>query len=390
MPEATLTSGEPRRLQDPKQVSPDIQEWEEALYRRIVSHDLTPEVIERIRTPPAVYPGVRQVLAVHWHSEHVPMEHVRARIDAMFPDRDEELIIPTNHNVITSYDGHYAGVEVDCYSKPFRRKVQLLIHFEASRLEGDRADAFRSMLAHTFSYRRSQLADFFESLLAEEMAERRARVADHTGIDEDVVRFVQIQTRKLREMLQRNERETPAEAVRNKLLRWYFDGLAQRWSPHLIHQCQAFIREVKKVVKKHFNPEYFYETDAVIEEVRALGGCIIIPHPEQFWPILLSGYDVDGYEVWNPQSRAFTDFLIGVVHRQNRDPAHRGRPLLCTMGDDCHLGEKTKDTDLQDVEKAKREVGVQPWDNMVIRKSLMLRGMDKSYVIREYKARLAS
>ncbi len=45
---------------------------------------------------------------------------------------------------------------------------------------------------------------------------------------------------------------------------------------------------------------------------------MVIPHPEQFWPILLADYDVDGYEVWNPQSREYTDFLIRALDNQNK------------------------------------------------------------------------
>jgi hypothetical protein len=119
-------------------------------------------------------------------------------------------------------------------------------------------------------------------------------------------------------------------------------------------------------------------------------GCgIVIPHPEQFWPILLADYDVDGYEVWNPQSREYTEFLINVLNRQNRALPADKRRLMVFMGDDTHLGEKAKAPELQKPDKASREVGVQPaWHDLAIRKSLIVADMDRPKVIEEYRARL--
>ena len=143
------------------------------------------------------------------------------------------------------------------------------------------------------------------------------------------------------------------------------------------------------MVKRNFALDYFYRTEEVIEEVRALGGCIVIPHPEQFWPVLLDDLDIDGIEVWNPQSFEYTEFLIDVVARLNRERGRSDRPILVTMGDDCHMGEKVKDPRHQDVIKASREIGVQPpWDDLNIRKSLIVSRADRSNLIREYRARL--
>ena len=149
------------------------------------------------------------------------------------------------------------------------------------------------------------------------------------------------------------------------------------------------IKAVKQIVKRDFSPKYFYRASEVIEEARFLGGGVVIPHPEQFWPILLADYDVDGYEVWNPQSQEYTEFLITVLHRQNRQRGRQERPLLVFMGDDTHLGEKTKDPKLQDRVKVSREVGLQEaWDDPLIRKQVMLAGMDRQRVISEYQERL--
>ena len=115
----------------------------------------------------------------------------------------------------------------------------------------------------------------------------------------------------------------------------------------------------------------------------------MIPHPEQFWPILLENYDVDGIEVWNPQSYEYTRFLIDVVNRENRTFRRRQRPLLITMGDDCHLGEKIKDPRYQDAAKAGREIGWQPpWEDLAIAKRLIAANCCRERVIQDYRDRL--
>ena len=148
------------------------------------------------------------------------------------------------------------------------------------------------------------------------------------------------------------------------------------------------MRAVKYKVKEGFPLTYFYRTSEVIEEARSLGAGIVIPHPEQFWPILLADYDVDGYEVWNPQSQEYTEFLITVLNRRNKQ-VNNSRPLLVFMGDDTHLSEKVKEPAIRDREKACREIGLQPaWEDMQIRKQLLKAGMDRPRIIQEYTARL--
>jgi hypothetical protein len=59
------------------------------------------------------------------------------------------------------------------------------------------------------------------------------------------------------------------------------------------------------------------------------------------------------------------------------------------MGDDTHMGEKVKATAEQNPEKARREIGFQPaWDDLEISKRLILSGMSREIVIREYRERL--
>lgn len=367
----------------------ELTDWDVQTYHGLISEDLSPAQGQRIVEPQQVYPRQDAVLAVHWHPETVPMELVRKRIDAMFPNRTEELIIPTQHNILTTYD-EFSGVEVDCHSRGFNRKVQLLLHFEQSRLE--RADVFKAMLKHTFQYRSRQLFEFIDTIIDPRFDDRFQQAVAKTGASDDLIQFVKHYTVRLKCLFEAHEAQTPPTAVKNKLLTQYFEALRDHHDERPVKQALALLKAVKAVVKANFNLEFFYSTSDVIAEVRSLGGGIVIPHPEQFWPILMADYDVDGYEVWNPQSREYTEFLINVVNRENKVRQAAGRrPILIFMGDDCHLGEKVKEPRHQDPEKSGREIGVQhAWDDLSIRKSLITAGVDRRKVIRAYRELLLS
>jgi len=359
-------------------------EADERVFAAITATTLTPEEEERIVTPGVVAPRQEYVLAVHWHPEHVPMPLAERRIAASFPHRSRELIIPTQHNEITTY-GEYSGVEVDCYSGGFNQKVQLLLHFENARLE--RAGVLKSMLAHTYRYRSSQLFEFLDVLSGRD-EERLAAVAAATGAAEETVRFARLHARKLQALLDLHHGELPPAALKNKLVRNFLDAMRPGFGDRLVARVQAFVQAVKLRVKEDFPLTYFYRASEVIEEARGLGAGVVIPHPEQFWPILLAEYDVDGYEVWNPQSQRYTDFLIDVLARKNRKAGPSARRLLIFMGDDTHLGEKLRPAEQNG--KPPREVGLQPaWDELAVRKKLLAAGMDRACVINEYRARLA-
>jgi hypothetical protein len=366
----------------------EVTEEDARIYRELVSTELSAEQIRMVEEPARTYERQTSVVAVHWHQEFVPLQHVRIRVQRLFPNRESELIIPTQHNVLSSWDG-YTGVEVDCYSAGFNRKVQLLIHFASDKIEG-RGDVFRNMLDHTFKYRTSQLVEFLDSILDPRFQDRVDEAAAETWTDEETVEFARAHAFRLKSMLERFHQTTPPEMFKNKLLRDYMDRWRVQYGDPLIDHVQVFFKALKMIVKRHFALDYFYRTEEVIEEVRALGGCVVIPHPEQFWPVLIDDLSIDGIEVWNPQSFEYTAFLIDVVNRKNATRSQSDRPILITMGDDCHLGEKVKDPALQEPGKAGREIGVQPpWEDLTIRKNLIIAKADRINLIREYKARLA-
>ena len=368
-----------------KEVSPEPTEEDEKLFLSVVSDEITSQEETRILTPDKCYPRQKDMLAVHWHPEHVPLPLIKKRIEIVFPDLESSLIIPTQHNCLMEY-GDFAGTEIDCYSRGFNQKVQLLLHFEKKRIEN--AQVLKGMLSHTFRYRSSQLFAFMDALTRPDEA-ILGLAASETGAGNDLIRFVCTTTKKIRSLLDKHYDRIPPQSIKNKVLKGYFDGLRTQYPDAWIDRVQIFLREVKKGVKEAFPLRYFYRTSEVIEEVRSLKGCIVIPHPEQFWPILLAGYDVDGYEVWNPQSRRYTEFLIDVVGNKNKALAPSKRKILIFMGDDTHMSAKLAIPSKQDAIKAKREIGVQPaWEDLSIKKKLILAHMDRNRVIREYTARL--
>jgi hypothetical protein len=361
-------------------------EREEEIFSSVVSVDLEPWQRDQIANPETTYPRQERVLATHWHPEFVPMELVSQRLERLFPNRTDELVIPTQHNELLSYDG-YAGVEVDCYARRFSQKVQLLLHFRMDKVV--EAGVLRSMLAHTYQYRSKQLWDFLHALTRPDDA-ILTTAARATGADPALISFVRSCVGRIERLIEVQGNDIPRDQFKNKLLRNFFDALRPYYGDNAIDRAQAFLKVVKEQVKLAFSPTYFYRASEVIEETRSLGGCVVVPHPEQYWPILLADYDVDGYEVWNPQSQRYTDFLVDVVTQANARRAS-GRGLLVFMGDDTHMGEKVKPIELQEPLKSCREIGVQPaWDDMELRKRLILAGMTKKDVIQEYRGRLTA
>ncbi|TBV79294.1 MAG: hypothetical protein EYX74_07330 [Desulfobulbaceae bacterium] len=365
----------------------EITAEDERRFWAIATTELTTAQQQLVSQPTQVFPHQESVLAVHWHPEFVPMELIRARITALYPKSHEELIIPTQHNRINAYDD-YCGVEVDCYSRGFQRKVQLLLHFHHDRLS--RTRVLQGALEHTFQYRTSQFFDLVRTF-TKPNTERLDQAARATGVDHDVISLVREQAAKLEILVERHYDNMHPDIIKNRLLRNFLGTLNGVYDRKTINRAHIFLSQVKNIVKAEFSPDYFYRTSEIIEEARGIGAGVVVPHPEEFWPILLAEYDVDGYEVWNPQSREYTDFLISVLVNKNRRRDRQQRPLLLFMGDDTHMSAKIRPPEEQKVSKGLREIGYQPpWDDLNLRKKLIMTQMDRLTLIQEYKARLAS
>jgi len=364
----------------------EITDWDKDVYELLVTTELTKEQETQIVTPPMILPYQKEVIGVHWHPEIIPFPLIEQRVANMFPNKQKELLIPTQHNELLDYKG-YSGVEIDCFSKEFNRKVQLLVHFKKERVKD--AGVFRSMLDHTFKYRASQFFELIDAIIEPKQEKILQEAIKKSATDKEVVEFTKNYTKKLKMMIDNNFNNTSTVSLKNKLLPNYIIMLKDFFDEKLIERSLLFIKSIKKIVKREFKLDFFYDTNEFIEEIKSLGGGIIIPHPEQFWPILLADYDVDGIEVWNPQSREFTKFLVDVVIKKNKNRKVCEKPLLLFMGDDTHLGEKLKKPEHQDKEKIEREIGYQPaWDELDIKKSLILGNFSRNTTIDDYKNRL--
>lgn len=364
----------------------ELSLFDEIIFKKITRIDLIPQEVDFMINPNVTFKDIRTVLAIHWHPENVPVEIAKKRIQNMYPSKSKELIIPTQHNRILSYDG-YSGLEMDCYAKEFNRKIQLLLHFKNQKLKN--AHILNEMVNHTFSYRTGQLLDFMDAIINPKRINLVIEAANETGADSETVKFVKKQVQKIKKLMDSHEFNIPAESLKNKLVANFIIALQDLYPFSLLNKSLVFLNSVKNKVKRDFNLDYFFRVQEVIEETRKIGGCIIVPHPEQFWPVLLAEYDIDGYEIWNPQSREYTEFIISIIIKNNTRLQSFSKPLLATMGDDTHLGEKLKDPEFRDPEKINREIGFQPaWFDKTIQGKLKSAGFSKEAFIDEYIARL--
>jgi len=376
-----------REIRRRELISPEVTSRDEQALIKITSTELSAAEKARILTPPITHRRQELIIALHWHPEFIPMDLIRERIGAMYPSRKEELIIPTQHNEFMTYDSLYSGVEIDCFSEEFNQKVQLLIHLRTERL--DSANVLKEMAGYTFKYRSLQLYAFMDAFTSpdENKIERAVRA---TGADDNIIAFTSRAVGKVRSMLEVMGEEIAPQMIKNKILRNFLDTYRKEFGDSFINRAQAFLQAVKREVKSDFPNHFFYRTREVIEEARSLGAGVIIPHPEQFWPILLAGYDVDGIEVWNPQSRRYTDFLISIIDQKNEAREKGARKLLLLMGDDTHMGEKIKEPGAQNMDKAAREVGLQEaWHEMEINKKLIMAKMTKADMLHAYRERIS-
>lgn len=372
-------------------------------FTKLTDIDVSPAQEERARTPHRIFPEQRSVFATHWHPENVPFHCLRDRLTAMYPAQEKSLIIPTEHNIIMEWD-NFAGVEVDCYDADLGLKVQLLLHFKAERVAlpknedeektqtGHSSHTLHTMLAETANYRGYQLLDLL-TLLEEKKPEVVNQAAKQSGANKKIINTVARSAAQLHSLvshyMETQTTKYSAHICKNKLIRNYLDS-TQPLPKELMPIAQRYVQAVKKNMKKSFDYSNLHPVHHIIEEARALGAGIVIPHPEIFWPVLLTDYDIDGIEIWNPCSNRYTTFLLDMIARKNAiRKAHRHKILLPFMGDDCHMAEKTRELALQDPEKAYREIGLQePWDSPEILTRLEAMNMTKESIMDMYTERL--
>ncbi|MFI3272612.1 MAG: hypothetical protein R3Y11_11020 [Pseudomonadota bacterium] len=386
---------------------PEPDEQDTALFQRLIDTTLTQEHVDELITPQYTYAEEKEFLAIHWHPQHVPLDLVKQRFDALFPNVAEadRLIIPTEHNVLHGW-GDYAGVEVDCADHKMKLKVQLLLHFKVDAVGcvreelGDtagedkgKAHTLRTMLDHTARYRTKQLRHLLETAANPEAPQhqhRLERAVRASSATPQIVDFVSAQAHKLLHLLGTEVDAPTTDERRSTLLRDTVEAQRATLGPLFTAQVHAYTKALRGRVKAEFPLDFFYTAQECIEEARALGAMVTIPHPEQFWPILLANYDADGVEVWNPQSKRHTDFLIATITETNRRRAKSGKrkPIIVTTGDDCHVGEMVQQL-VSDHQRPVRELGVQgAWSDDNTLEALHEAGISRQSIMRAVRERL--
>lgn len=390
MPESVPAGRDPQKLFrhfDRRAAENGLEELDVAIWDQLISTELSPEEIEKAGTPSIVSPGQTEVMALHFHPEWVPLNLIELRLARAFPHRENVLAIPTQHNRLLRL-GPWAGVEVDCYAPEYRRKIQLLLHGPAGRLL--QSSRLLAILDKTFNYRATQLSEIIHSLVEDCFEPRRQKAAAQTGATAAEVNLARFYAARLFKLM--SERPPSLEGqdqrLKNRLLTDYVAAQEARHSRPLAQAAVLFIKAVKKEVKRAFNCNHFHLAAEVIEEARGLGCGLIIPHPQLFWPVLLAGLDVDGWEIWNPSTPDFSPFLLEALHAQNqRRP--RAKKLLPFMGDDTHLSAKIKSLYCQDEGQENREIGWQPpWEAPEVSARMKSLGYSRAASINEYRHRL--
>jgi hypothetical protein len=309
---------------------------------------------------------------------------IETRLSRAFPAATDRLVIPTQHNRVTVM-GPWAGVEVDCFATSFGQKIQLLVHFNAAKMP--KAGVFLGMMDRTYRYRAHQLMEILEALTNPDDSLKQE--INNNGLDHQALDLTGFFACRLKELIQgRDILDTErSEMLKNRLLTDFMLARNQGLDPTLFGSSLSCANVVKSFVKHRLNYQRFNTAQEVIEEVRALGAGIVIPHPPQFWPALIDDLDADGWEVWNPSTPNHALFLIESL---NRTKGRTKRPLLAFMGDDTHMSSKIRANVTEDKNGRGREIGFQPpWWAPEVAQALKRTGQSRERTMDEYRARIS-
>jgi hypothetical protein len=362
----------------------DISQADIEAFDLLTSVTLSPAEKELAENPDFFDFEEKLLLAVHFHPEWVPLPLIETRLSKAFPQATDRLVIPTQHNRVTSM-GPWAGVEADCFSPNFGQKIQLLIHFKSSSLT--KAGVFLDMMDQTYRYRAKQLMEILEALTTP--GESLRKEINNNGLDHQALDLAGFFACRLKELIHAREvhSDDRSEMLKNRLLTDFMLARKQGIDPALFGSALSVANIVKAMVKRHLNYNRFRATQEVIEEARGLGAGIVIPHPPQFWPALIDDLDVDGWEVWNPSTPNHTLFLIESLARAS---GGRKLPLLAFMGDDTHMSSKIRSNVTEDKNGRGREIGFQPpWRDPVVSAALKRAGQSRERTMDQYRARLS-
>jgi hypothetical protein len=365
-----------------KDIEIDDEDW--CIFNSLTNIKLTKDEIQLAITPEQVDPEEKEIFAIHFHPEWVPMELIAERLKAAFPNAKERFVIPTQHNLLQSFD-NFSGVEVDVFAHEYNLKIQLLVHINSKKLK--KATTLISMIEQTFQYRALQLLDYLEQIIKPDILMQKE--IKKLGTPKEVRDCTKYYATKLRLMIGESVivSSNRREMLKNRLLTDYiFLKSAAYLKPPMMDSLLTYAKHVKNLVKLRLNPNRFHTAKNLIEEARSHGAGIVIPHPPRFWPALLDDLDIDGWEVWNSSTPDHTSFLIECLKRRKK----KKRDFLAFMGDDTHMSSKIRPDMSMKKGSPKTEIGFQPpWGNPAIKLALRDANQSRKRTINEYMARIS-
>ncbi|MDR2339652.1 MAG: hypothetical protein LBF40_05925 [Deltaproteobacteria bacterium] len=359
----------------------DEMDW--AIFEGLTCIELTEGERLLATTPGMVDVSDRNVMALHFHPEWVPIGMIDERLRKAFPNAKGRLAIPTQHNIIQGLDS-FSGVEADVFCPECGAKLQFLIHLKSHRL--NKPTAFASMIERTFRYRALQLLDILHELI--EPGKCMAEESDRLGFDITTAAIARIYASKLLLLIEKSGIVGTLRAgmLKNRLLTDFICKRAMGFGKRETERLLEYVNRMKKLVKARLDPDRFHTPKELIEEARSLGAGVVIPHPPRFWPALLCDLDVDGWEVWNPSTPDHVMFLIDCLGR--RKPGKR--EPLAFMGDDTHMSAKIRPETLAKKISDQTEIGFQPpWDQAEVQAALKAAGQSRERTLNEYLERIS-
>jgi hypothetical protein len=363
---------------------PELETTQEDIevFERLTSVELSEQEKALATTPEQIDTEEKQVMALHFHPEWVPLPLIKLRLQRSFPQAAGGLIIPTQHNILLTLDD-WAGVEADVYVPDYQQKIHLLIHLKSKVLNG--AATFQAMIDRTFRYRALQLMDILRALTKPD--EAMSKELKKSGLDSQALDIAGRFAKKFADLIE--TRIAPSsnrtEMLKNRLLVDFMTARGAGFNPKTLDKALAAVKIVKGFVKRRLDPNRFYSAKELIEEARSLGAGVVIPHPPLFWPAIIDDLDVDGWEVWNPSTPNHTIFLIQCLERMSKS-----RPkLLAFMGDDTHMSSKIRPNIAEDKGNLMREIGFQPpWRDPKVIEALKNAGQSRERTLNEYCSRI--
>lgn len=358
-----------------------IVQSKEELFEDLIKDQLNKDKTDKVTNPRFIMPEIENVLALHWHPENLSIETAVKRLSKTFPNATNKLIIPTDHNIFKSYQG-ISGTEIDCFAKELKKKVQLLIHIKDDNLKN--SFTLKTMVNYSAEFSKKFLLFFLDSLIGKSTVSNFIweKVASEAVLDKKYYEEIRKLSKEFITLFE--SRKIDYFLISNSLLVNFVCNILTKYNDLIKKQAKLFLLEFKKLCYIHFDTKFFYSVEDFVEEVQWSGGAISVPHPEQFWPILLTKYKFDGIEFWNPSSASYSELILDRIIRLNK---YKKEAVIPLVGDDTHFNKLVEEVSKNRIPS--RDLGYQPiWKSKIIQQILKRNSLCKQKIIDLYRERL--